>query len=190
MDREGGLVWSNAATDRGGETFAGITRKNWARQTAALWAIIDANKQYADFPKCLERDANRQRLLPLVRAFYLEQFWDAANIGLLDDQKIANEVYDTAINTGASPAVRFLQDACWAVGFGMGVATPIVDGRLGPATAGIVNALCRKVAVRNALLADLNIQQGMWYRSIIHRDPGQRANYRGWLNHRIREDFQ
>ena len=188
LDREGGLVWSNVKTDRGGETFAGISRRIWGPQTAAIWAIIDGCKGYSDFPKCLSREALTAKLLPLVEQFFKTEFWDKPGISRLTDQKIAQEVYDTSINCGASPAVRFLQEGCWALGLGQGV-PPIVDGQLGPTTADFVNALCRKVEWRNALLVDLNIRQGSWYQSIIRRDPAQRANYRGWLNHRIREDF-
>ncbi len=189
MSREGGLVWSKVRSDRGGETFAGISRKFWQLETAQMWGKIDAVKGYADFPACLGRDAMRSLLEPLVRVFYLKHFWERAGLSLLDDQAVANEVYDTGINVGLEPAARFLQEAAGAVNWGTGVLAPDVDGRLGPATAAAVNALCRKRNIRDALLVDLNIRQGVWYQGIVERDQGQKANYRGWLIGRIREDL-
>ena len=183
------MVWTDRGSDLGGETFAGITRKNWWKETKELWAAIDACKGYSDFPSVLERPAMQEKLAPLVEAFYRTYFWDAANLGLLEDQDIANEVYDTGVNCGANPAVRFLQEGVWALNFGTNIPTPIVDGNLGPKTAASVNALCKNTQMKKALLVDLNIRQGVWYQAIIRRNPAQRANYRGWVINRIGEDL-
>ena len=85
---EGG--YSNLAADRGGETYRGISRKNWPRWQG--WNRVDQAKARAGFPASLEQDGELQTL---VRQFYRSEFW-RPEFETLPSQDLANKVFDIA----------------------------------------------------------------------------------------------
>ena len=108
---EGGLVVSNIPGDKGGETFAGISRVYWPKW--AGWALLDASEP-VDSPRMREA----------VKDFYYRNFWAPLELGLLPP-KIAMQVFDMAVNSDPRDAVRCLQRA---------IGTVKVDGSLGKVT--------------------------------------------------------
>lgn len=183
---EGGLVWSNRAADRGGETFAGIARKFHEAKTAELWAKIDALKKMSDFPASTQRAAFQSMVRPYVEAFYRAEFWDAMGLYEIEAQSIAGEIFDTSVNTGKKMAAVIAQRAVNACNFGSPVPEIVVDGKFGPRSRQAINTLAKwSMTARQALAVDMNIQQGILYRNLIEADPSQRANYRGWITKRV-----
>jgi len=94
------LGYNNTPRDRGGETVAGIARNmnpGWQG-----WALVDRHKKDANFPYSLKQDAT---LLQLINSFYKTEFWDKVGGDAIDNQAIADELMDTAINNGVAPAL-------------------------------------------------------------------------------------
>lgn len=97
---EGGYTVTDG--DTGEETFDGISRRyhpNWPG-----WKIIDEIKSAG---KNVIRNINfDERLKVLKRSFYLNEFWNPLRLSELDNQELANEIYDSAVNIGIPNAVK------------------------------------------------------------------------------------
>lgn len=104
---EGGYKLTDIANDRGGQTYAGISRKfhpNWTG-----WAFIDRGETPPT---------------ALVREFYKAEFWDRVRGDDISDQHTAELLYDFAVNAGVSTTVKLAQIVAGC--------TP--DGKIGPKT--------------------------------------------------------
>jgi lysozyme family protein len=124
MQAEGG--YANHPKDKGGEACKGISRKhhpNWIG-----WKTIDAVKQ--TYPAKLD-DALKTLpgLQALIAPFYKVNYWDCNRTGSINDQQLANQVFDTAVNCGTGTAAKLLQKA----------AQVTVDLQVGPQTIAAVN---------------------------------------------------
>lgn len=113
---EGG--WVDNPADPGGETYKGIARRFWP--TWAGWTVVDGAKAQPGFPASLGADTGLQQA---VRDFYRVNFWGPAGCDAVPDG-IKFDLFDTAVNSSVTTAVRLLQNA---VGEN-------VDGKLGPHT--------------------------------------------------------
>lgn len=95
---------TDIASDRGGETWNGISRvKNpdWPG-----WAIIDAWKAGAMHPP-LEDNEELHRLEDL---FYYENIWIKIKGDSIESQEIADSLFDSAVNLGVGTAIKLLQN--------------------------------------------------------------------------------
>lgn len=165
---EGGYV--NDRTDRGGETFNGISRNNFPNWGG--WKIIDSYKGRSGFPMILERVGALQ---DLHKQFFYKEFWKKIKGDYLP-YDIAIKVYDMAVNLGVKTAVKILQRATNVIR-----KTQITtDGIIGNQT---INAVqdCRE----DVLLKLLNILQGMRYVNIIESNHSQKKFINGWIANRI-----
>lgn len=123
---EGGLILSELAGDKGGQTFAGISRVYWPNWGG--WALLDAG----------EPPGSRQ-MVESVKGFYYRNFWAPLELDQLP-LKVAMQVFDMAVNSDPRDAVRCLQRA---------LGTVKVDGSLGPVTkAAIAHAHPTELAIR------------------------------------------
>ena len=102
LKSEGG--YSNASTDRGGETYKGISRNRNPQWDG--WPLIDAHKG-AGFPANLDSDF---AIHSSAVAFYRANYWDKCQCDRLDD-KLALLLFDSAVNQGVGAAVELLQEA-------------------------------------------------------------------------------
>lgn len=97
---EGGYV--NDPNDNGGETYKGISRKFWPKWEG--WVIIDKyKKSKVNFPKVLDSD---NKLQDLILTFYKTNFWDKIGGDKINNQSIADLMFDGAINEGISPVIK------------------------------------------------------------------------------------
>ena len=103
LAHEGGYV--NDPNDAGGETYKGIARNMW--KDWAGWAIIDAERHVAGFPKNLLAIVH---LGELIADFYKKHFWDKIGGDQLKNQDIADLLVDIAVNQGVVPAVKRAQE--------------------------------------------------------------------------------
>lgn len=167
---EGGYV--DDPTDRGGETYRGITRKNWPSWKG--WGMIDAMKSQPNFPKNLESSKELLDAVPEVYAWY----WNSIAGDKLDDQLIADELFDTGVNTGPSTAIRIAQQALNFLNKnGYEFADMEVDGKMGPKTISLLNGY----KYERSLLKALNALQGHHYINLVIKDSTQEKFFRGWL---------
>lgn len=87
--------------DTGGETYKGISRKynpSWCG-----WKIIDKYKKLKNFPKNLDSD---NQLQILVKNCYRDNYWKAIHGDEISNQKVADDLYDTAVNMGISMSIK------------------------------------------------------------------------------------
>ena len=102
MENEGGYV--NDPDDRGGETYKGVARNfhpNWDG-----WAIIDRNKINVNFPNNLYE---LEELNSMVFSFYKLNYWDRVKGDDINDQKIASQIFDFAVNAGVRTSSKLAQ---------------------------------------------------------------------------------
>ena len=152
---EGGYKLTNIASDRGGQTYAGIARNRWPNWYG--WRDIDAG-QVPDSE--------------LVRKFYRENFWDKVRGDDIDNQAIANNLFDFSVNAGTTIAVKLAQ---LVVG-----TTP--DGAIGPKTLVAINA-----ANQEWFRAAYAMAKIARYRDIVTKDRSQAKFLLGWINRTLRE---
>lgn len=105
---EGG--YANDHADRGGETWKGIARK--MHPTWEGWSLIDWYKKHPKFPSVLDASV---RLKELRNKFYKTNFWDQIRGDEIEFQEIANQIYDDAVNTGVSSAIKKAQNAAFGL---------------------------------------------------------------------------
>ncbi len=97
-------LYSKDPDDLGGETYLGISRKNFPHW--AGWTIIDAAKKKPVFPKSLVSNVT---LNYMVEAFYAKEFWVPIKGIQLTNQKVARRIFDTAVNQGIVRAIKIEQ---------------------------------------------------------------------------------
>ena len=97
---EGG--WNHVKGDRGGETYKGIARNFFPKWPG--WPIVDRNK-----PLKHNQIIKSQELDKLVHDFYKIRFWDVVNGDEIENQSIANTLYDFGVNAGHGTSIKNLQ---------------------------------------------------------------------------------
>lgn len=102
LKHEGGYV--NDPADKGGETYKGISRKNWGSWGG--WINIDGAKKRSNFPQSLYSNV---LLNNMVVDFYQRNFWEPIGGDSIKDQSIANILMDAAVLEGIKPAVKRAQ---------------------------------------------------------------------------------
>jgi lysozyme family protein len=160
---EGG--YANNKADTGGETYAGISRNNWPKWEG--WKRIDAIKNKSGGSvKVINSFAKEDECLNnLISEFYKQNFWDVLKLDLVNDQQLANSVYDFGVNSGTGRSAKFLQQSA-------GVKD---DGVIGNITLHAVNSADRKV-----IYYDFNKRRETFYKSIA---KGNQAQFlKSWLS--------
>ncbi len=164
-------AYSNHPTDRGGETFYGISRKyhpGWPG-----WPVLDS---YSQDDKQNLRLSHSLELADLVTDFYFNTFWQPLGLSDINSAKLTGEVFDSAVNMGTSRAAKWLQLACNY----MSDNKLTLDGNIGPKTVAAVNHCMTKYG-DDELLKILNGLQLIHYLDLVDRDPSQKVFLRGWL---------
>jgi lysozyme family protein len=171
LGHEGG--YSNHPHDAGGETWKGIARSSWPKWEG--WYFVDVAKAQEGFPGSLQRHA---RLDELVQTFYEKNFWKKLMLDQIDSQRVANELFDTAVNMGSGTAIKMLQEACNLLNRnGRDFPDLNVDGIMGAKT-----LWASRNANERKLFNTLNILQGERYIEICRKNPTQEVFFNGWLN--------
>ncbi len=107
--------------DAGGRAISGINSHAFPGEYAAI----------AAFPQS-------ERALP-VEMFYKSHFWNQWFEQIVSDD-LACRVFDAAVNIGAPPAVRLLQEAVNTTSATWGGPEVTVDGKWGPETVKAINS--------------------------------------------------
>jgi len=171
LRNEGG--WCNKAKDSGGETWEGISRKNYPKWSG--WQIVDRIKAEQNFPDHWSRQQVRDldlalhgdaQLSALVDAFYKCEVWDIYQADNIQNQSIANFLVDWGVNAGASVPIKHAQLI-------LGVA---VDGKCGPNTIAAINE-----APGNALFLRLQEARRQFYQEVVNAHPEDREFLSDWL---------
>lgn len=157
---EGGYV--NNPADPGGETYRGVSRKNWPDWSG--WDIIDNYKSHPRFPQILDSDTGLQSL---IVEFYREGYWKNL-YSQIDDQPLAEKLFDMGVLFGVGTAVKMLQISMTnEIGL-------VSDGQFGPNTLAAVNQSINLLPGYRTTL----IQHVM---NIIQVKPGLGVFVNGWV---------
>lgn len=162
---EGG--YANLPADRGGETYAGITKKNFP--TWAGWPIVNAAK-----PKQNEIIVNA-KLEKLVADFYLKNFWIPLKCDSFT-KFVGMNLCDFGINSGITTAAIAFQKVINSL-MATGQTTLITDGKIGPLTIAAANKLDQK-KLNDALLK----YRANFYKQLATKNPSQNVFLAGWLS--------
>lgn len=157
LAHEGG--YANVQGDSGGETYQGISRKNWPAWRG--WPIIDKAK-----PLKHNQILKDKRLADLVEVFYYDHFWKPIHGDKINSQGVANFLLDFYINSGYH-AVKTAQRLVSAK----------EDGIMGPKTLAAINA-----AEPSDLLKRLKAARLSFLKGIVACNPSQERFLNGWQN--------
>lgn len=102
---EGG--YSCDPDDAGGETYLGISRK--AHPYWGGWKIIDKIKKQYGTKNITKRLKENDELTYLAKNIYKNDYWNIFELDDIPSQDIAHQMFDTAVNCGASRAIRIAQ---------------------------------------------------------------------------------
>lgn len=155
---EGGFKLHNTPGDRGGQTYAGISRiyhPDWEG-----WALIDRG------------DFDNPTLTRLVVEFYYENFWVPVGAHKIENDTVAFSMFDFAVNAGIRTAVKLAQITVGA--------TP--DGIPGPKTLRALNSTDSELFRLKYALSKV-----ARYADIVNRDRSQSKFLLGWINRTLKE---
>ncbi len=159
MKAEGG--YDNDPQDPGGETYKGIARKMNSKWDG--WITIDMMKKEKNFPANL---TNNVKLQENIKAFYEVNYWDKVQGDKINDQDIAESIFDFAVNAGPITSIKLAQITVNAE----------PDGVIGPMTLEKINADDRR-----SFLAIFALNKIARYVSICNKRPESKKFFFGWV---------
>ena len=141
LEHEGGYV--NDSTDAGGETKYGISKRSYPHIDIENLTIQEAS------------------------IIYKTDYWDKVRGDSIDNQLIAQSIFDCAVNMGPSRASKLAQEC----------ASVAIDGMIGPQSIQAINAT-------NAELFDCKFRLAKirFYADLCNRKPEQKKFLLGWIN--------
>lgn len=168
-------VYSNHPKDKGGETFKGISRTYFPSWSG--WHIVDYFKD--KYPNTfIERLNTHENINYLVKSHYKKIFWNSFSCDSINDQKVANELFESSINIGVTRTTKFLQKSLNLLNRDQSLYEDIAeDGLFGKNTKKAMDACLSNRKDRRYLFNLLNIFQGCRY-----VDIGNETFIRGWIN--------
>lgn len=110
-------------------------------------------------------------------SIYRVHWWEKFGYSHINDQAIANKVFEMAVNMGGGQAHKLAQRACWAFG---GIGTTDDDGILGEKTLKELNRWGAD------LLPVLKSEQANFYRLLAQKDIRIKNRLKGLLNRAYR----
>lgn len=156
IDNEGGYTLHRVEGDRGGATYAGIARNfhpDWEG-----WPLLDAG-------------VPDSQLMPHVAAFYQQHFWERIRGDFIDSQRVAETLFDLAVNAGLSAASKLAQE----------VADVYVDGIIGTKSLKAINNMPPEVFLHGYALKKV-----ARYAEIVNHNPSQAKFLLGWINRTLK----
>ncbi len=177
-------TYSNRKSDRGGETYKGISRRYHPKWSG--WKIIDDAKhriggidalKKGDVTPVLGAEA-QEELERAVRSFYKEKFWRRIKgdaLTMIDDE-IAFLVFDATVNpTDRTNGAKMLQEALNQLGYKIAV-----DGVIGPVTLHTLSYALDEWGRENVREMFRKIR-ALHYAREVKRNPHQALFIEGWI---------
>ena len=152
LELEGGYQLTDHANDKGGQTYAGISRRynpSWEG-----WALIDAGERKGD------------TLEGSVKRYYREHYWKKIGGEGYAARDVAVDMMTSAVHNGVRKATKMAQY----------VAKVPMDGIMGPRTMAAINQMDMEKFV-----AMFKLTQIFRYAEIVRDDPTQRRYFLGWI---------
>ncbi len=159
LKNEGG--YGNDPDDPGGETYKGIARKMNSKWDG--WVFVDMAKQKPNFPANLEADSHLQEL---IKEFYRNLYWDKIKGDDLQQQLVAESIFDFGVNAGIPTSAKLAQLVVDA--------TP--DGVFGDKTVAKINGYNAEL-----FLASFTLAKIARYVNIVKKQPTSKKFFYGWV---------
>lgn len=105
VNAEGGYV--NDPDDKGKETYMGISRVYHSKEV--MWNIIDVMKKQHSGSVLNHVLKQSSVVQNNVKSIYKKEYWDVLYLDNIKNQRIANEIFDDAVNRGVKSAVKVIQ---------------------------------------------------------------------------------
>ena len=102
---EGGYV--NDPHDKGGETYLGISRVH--HPDSLMWPIIDNIKDIHGTKGITKILKENNIITNEAKEIYKKDYWDIFMLDTVNNQRIAHEIFDDAVNRGVKGATKTLQ---------------------------------------------------------------------------------
>jgi len=153
IENEGGYKVHFDKDDPGELTVAGVTMKYHPLWFG--WKVLDSE------------GANSVLLYQAVKSFYRKNFWDKMKGYKIENQKVAESIFDFSVNAGIYGAVSIAQK----------IIKTKVDGLIGPVTLGILNDYDSE-----KFLAVYGIAKIKHYLKLIDNNKKLKKFLRGWIN--------
>lgn len=119
----------------------------------------------------LTQDRDNALIRTAVKNFYFTNFWHIVKGDKIADQRVADSIFDFAVNVGALRAVTITQRIVGATD----------DGIAGPETLAKLNSQDAELfALRFA------IEKVIYYISLVGRLPNQEKFLVGWINRSVK----
>lgn len=165
LQNEGGYV--NDPDDAGGETYKGIARK--MNSTWKGWATIDLMKRKSNFPANLSKNAELQSE---IENFYKVNYWDKLKCSKINDQGVANSIFDFGVNAGTATSALLAQK----------VTNQTEDGIIGSKSLAAINGMQPE-----QFLAYFTIAKIARYIKIVKSRPVNQKYFYGWVRRALGE---
>lgn len=159
ISNEGGYV--NDPDDPGGETYSGVARKIHSKWDG--WTTIDMLKRASGFPANLDKDSELQED---ITNFYRINFWDKINGDKIDNQFVAESMFDFAVNAGVGTSASLAQMV-------VGVKS---DGVIGKDSIAAINSFDPEY-----FLSAFTVAKIARYVNIVKKRPVSRKYFYGWV---------
>lgn len=184
-------VLSDESTDRGGLTVFGHAF-NSSKNQVTYWAKVrehqEAASDRADLVARLKADTELQAM---ARQIYKQNYWNPFNLDEMQDQALAEEIYEQAVNMGGRTSSINVQEGLNLCNMRLIKNVPVqlwtdlaLDGMVGPVTHEALKA-CKEAGRMKHLLDVINVLQGEDYVNIARRNPTQRVYIPGWISQRV-----
>lgn len=162
---EGG--YANIKEDAGGETYKGITRKNYPNMS--FWKKIDRLKKENVDAAYINRILSNNLSIEIeIKDFYKKNYWDKVEGDNIQNQAFAENLFLLAVNAGIKRAVKVAQTSC-------GFFDKDIDGKIGPKT----KMMFEKAGENEVKL--FNEIEINFYKSLAEKKPSNKIFLKGWL---------
>ena len=177
-------TYSNRKSDRGGETYKGISRRYHPKWSG--WKIIDDAKERIDGIEALKKGdvtpvlgaEAQEKLERAVRKFYKEKFWRRIKgdaLTMIDDD-IAFMVFDATVNpTDRTSGAKMLQEALNQLGYKIAI-----DGVIGPITLMALQGAVDELGADRVREMFRKIR-ALHYANEVKNNPSQAVFLVGWM---------
>jgi len=166
LKNEGGFT-----VDTGGPTNFGITAKylnlkNFLQYDANRSGVVDEQ----DIKKLTRDDAKN-----IYKDLFLSNSYDKIN-----STRIAMQVFDMCVNSGASTANKMLQNV---INIEIGAETLVVDGIIGTKTIQKINEISTQTSGETSFLENYKEKRIQFYTLLSNKNPQKYQKFlKGWIN--------
>jgi lysozyme family protein len=173
---EGGDKYTETLNDNGGATKFGISLRFMVGVFESSDELKKAKGTVIErlFIRCPTKDTIRYLTECEAKFIYKLYFWDANRYGEIEDQAIAEKVFDMAVLMGAPRANKNLQYAVSCI-----YSVTSIDGIIGDKTLHNINLSTQKKLYLMTFYKDACINS---FIEICNKDKSQSKFLLGWLN--------